>query len=92
MGKPTGFMDFERQNSTTIAPEERIKNFDEFHIPLSREWSADTGRPLYGLRRTVLPVRADDRRHGFRLSAEQSDSRMERFDLQRKLGAGVKTA
>ncbi len=37
MGKPTGFMDFERQNSTAIAPEERIKNFDEFHIPLSRE-------------------------------------------------------
>lgn len=30
-------MDFERQNSTAIAPEERIKNFDEFHIPLSRE-------------------------------------------------------
>lgn len=37
MGKPTGFMDFERQNSTAIVPEERIKNFDEFHIPLSRE-------------------------------------------------------
>lgn len=37
MGKPTGFMVFERQNSTTIAPEERIKNFNEFHIPLSRE-------------------------------------------------------
>lgn len=25
MGKPTGFMDYERQNSTTIAPEERLK-------------------------------------------------------------------
>lgn len=43
MGKPTGFMDFERQNSTTIAPEERIKNFDEFHIPLSRECQQTQG-------------------------------------------------
>ena len=37
MGKPTGFMDDERQSSTIIAPEERIKNFDEFHIPLSMD-------------------------------------------------------
>ncbi len=43
MGKPTGFMDFERQNSTAIAPEERIKNFDEFHIPLSRECQQTQG-------------------------------------------------
>ena len=43
MGKPTGFMDFERQNSTTIAPEERIKNFDEFHIPLSKECQQTQG-------------------------------------------------
>lgn len=37
MGKPTGFMDFDRQNGKTIAPEMRIKSFDEFHIPLSKE-------------------------------------------------------
>ena len=43
MGKPTGFMDYERQNSTTIAPEERIKNFDEFHIPLSKECQQTQG-------------------------------------------------
>ena len=36
-------MDFERQNSTAIAPEERIKNFDEFHIPLSRECQQTQG-------------------------------------------------
>lgn len=43
MGKPTGFMDFDRQNSKTIAPEERIKNFDEFHIPLSKECQETQG-------------------------------------------------
>jgi glutamate synthase (NADPH/NADH) small chain len=37
MGKPTGFLDYERKNSEEIAPLERIQNFDEFHIPLSKE-------------------------------------------------------
>ena len=37
MGKPTGFMDFDRKESSAIKPEERIKNFNEFHIPLSKE-------------------------------------------------------
>lgn len=34
MGKPTGFMDYKRENSETIKPEARIKNFDEFHVAL----------------------------------------------------------
>ena len=37
MGKATGFLEYERKNSEEIAPLERIKNFDEFHIPLSKE-------------------------------------------------------
>ena len=37
MGKPTGFMEYERVDSTDIAPLERIKNFNEFHIYLSEE-------------------------------------------------------
>ena len=37
MGKPTGFLEYERKTSTELAPKERIKNFNEFHIPLSRE-------------------------------------------------------
>ena len=37
MGKPTGFMEYKRETSKTIEPKERIRNFDEFHIPLSRE-------------------------------------------------------
>lgn len=34
MGKPTGFMEINRQTSTELPPEERIQNFNEFHIPL----------------------------------------------------------
>lgn len=37
MGKPTGFMDYKRETSETIKPKVRIKNFNEFHIPLSKE-------------------------------------------------------
>ena len=37
MGKPTGFMDYERKDAVTIGPEVRIKNFDEFHIGLPLE-------------------------------------------------------
>ena len=37
MGKPTGFLEYERRDAAAIAPEERIKNFNEFHIPLSME-------------------------------------------------------
>ena len=37
MGKPTGFMEFERNAKKRIDPLERIKNFNEFYIPLSEE-------------------------------------------------------
>ncbi len=31
MGKPTGFMEFDRKSSERISPKERIKNYDEFY-------------------------------------------------------------
>ncbi|MGN0481778.1 MAG: glutamate synthase subunit beta [Lachnospiraceae bacterium] len=37
MGKPTGFLEYERETSVSVKPKERIKNFNEFHIPLSEE-------------------------------------------------------
>ncbi|MDO4285155.1 MAG: glutamate synthase subunit beta [Eubacteriales bacterium] len=37
MGKPTGFMDYQREVSAETAPKERIKNFNEFHQHLSEE-------------------------------------------------------
>lgn len=43
MGKPTGFMDYDREVSVAIDPKERIKNFNEFHIPLSQEKQQQQG-------------------------------------------------
>ena len=37
MGKPTGFMEYERQDKPAESPKERIKHFREFHAPLSKE-------------------------------------------------------
>ena len=37
MGKPTGFMEYQREDAEAYSVKERIKNFDEFHTPLSIE-------------------------------------------------------
>ena len=37
MGKVTGFMEIARQTGTQRPPEERIRDFDEFHLPLPLE-------------------------------------------------------
>jgi len=37
MGKPTGFMEYDREVSLSEEPLERIKHFNEFHTPLSKE-------------------------------------------------------
>jgi len=43
MGKPTGFLDYERENGKVIPPEQRIVNFNEFHVPLSSELQKEQG-------------------------------------------------
>ena len=37
MGKSTGFLDYERKDGAAAQPAERIKSFDEFHLPLTEE-------------------------------------------------------
>ena len=37
MGKPTGFLEFERELPADVSPAERIQNWDEFHLHLSEE-------------------------------------------------------
>ena len=37
MGKPTGFLEYQRVEPKAEDPKERIKHFNEFHTPLSRE-------------------------------------------------------
>lgn len=43
MGKPTGFLDYEREDAEALSVEERIKNYNEFHIPLSKELQQKQG-------------------------------------------------
>ena len=43
MGKPTGFIEYDRATSKCEAPAERIKHFNEFHIPLSKEMQQNQG-------------------------------------------------
>ena len=37
MGKPTGFLDYERVDARSVEPKERIKNYNEFHVFLPKE-------------------------------------------------------
>ena len=37
MGKPTGFLEYERKEASAVSPLLRIKNFNEFHTPLPKE-------------------------------------------------------
>ncbi len=37
MGKPTGFMEYERTQTSAESPKDRLKHFNEFHQPLSME-------------------------------------------------------
>lgn len=37
MGKPTGFIEYERETAKSVEPKKRIQNFNEFHTFLSKE-------------------------------------------------------
>ena len=37
MGKPTGFLEYDRHGNAEVKPLDRIKNFKEFHVPMSEE-------------------------------------------------------
>ena len=43
MGKPTGFMDYKREDAPAFSVKERIKNYDEFHTPLSKAEQSKQG-------------------------------------------------
>ena len=49
MGKITGFMDYTRKTSTDVPPLERIENFNEFHVWLSREEQQTQAARCHGL-------------------------------------------
>ena len=75
MGKPTGFMDYERQDKPAESPLERIKHFNEFHTPLSKE-----EQELQGARcmaSSVLSVWKAACRNGQWMSTAQPCARVE---------------
>ena len=84
MGKPTGFMEYERQVSVAEEPKERIKHFNEFHTHLPKE-----KQQLQGMRCTVLSGRDGSVRYDERMPAAQPRSGMERSGIYRKLAAGI---
>lgn len=43
MGKDTGFIDYKRTGNLTVPPEERIKNFEEFHKMISYDERREQG-------------------------------------------------
>ena len=68
MGKPTGFMEYERKTSVEISPKERIKNFNEFHIPLSKEEQKIQAARCMDCGVPFLSGRYDDLWNDFRMS------------------------
>ena len=67
MGKPTGFMDYKRQELALRAPEERMAG-DQDEQPAAEGGTALSGCTLHELRCALLPQRPDDWRYGLRLS------------------------
>ncbi len=47
MGKPTGFMEYERRVSADVSPEKRIRNFNEFHVHLTVEEQRNRARAVW---------------------------------------------
>lgn len=43
MGKATGFLEYKRETNVAVSPENRIKNYNEFHKPLDEEARREQG-------------------------------------------------
>ena len=68
MGKPTGFLEYPRETGPELPPQQRLQNFNEFHLPLSPADQA--GRPPAAWTAACpFASRADDGRHDVRLPA-----------------------
>ncbi len=77
MGKPTGFLDYKRQENEAIEPLSRITNFNEFHPFLDEETRRKQGARCMNCGVPFLSVRYQIKKHGDRLSFTQLDSGME---------------
>ena len=57
MGKTTGFLEYPRVDEDTKKVEDRLKNYNEFTLPLEEKKLQGARRSLYGLRYSVLSQR-----------------------------------
>jgi glutamate synthase (NADPH/NADH) small chain len=80
MGKPTGFIEYQRLSEAYEPAEARLKHYREF-VARSRRAGQPAGRALHGLRHSVLQQR---------LPGEQHHSRLERPRLSRQLEGGAR--
>ncbi|UUZ92172.1 hypothetical protein LJK87_43275 [Paenibacillus sp. P25] len=64
MGKPTGFIEYNRETPAEAAPLMRIAHWKEFSVPMPEDKLQQAGCALYGLRHSVLPHRQNHQRHG----------------------------
>ena len=48
MGKPTGFMEYAREDAPASSPKARIQNYNEFHEELSETERKTAGSQMYG--------------------------------------------
>ena len=71
MGKPTGFLDYERETAKVLPPKVRIANFKEFRTPLNKEKQKLQGARCMACGVPFCPVRYDDRRYGIRMPTAQ---------------------
>lgn len=60
MGKPTGFLDYERKTSMAEAPGKRIKHFNEFHEHLPMEEQQKQGARCMECGVPFCQIRNDD--------------------------------
>ena len=55
MGKTTGFMEYSRELAPRRPVLERVNDWFEIYQDFPEEKLREAGRPLHGLRRSVLP-------------------------------------
>ena len=79
-------MEYERENDLEIAPLERIRNFEEFHVPLSLEKQQVQGARCMACGVPFCQAGMMIGGHGLRLPAQQSGSGVQRSCIYTETG------
>ena len=85
MGKPTGFMEFERVNTGNRAPAERIGDWNEFLVQINDDNLKDQGARCMNCGVPFCHTGENIGRMTAGLPSEQSNSRVESFGLRRQV-------